>query len=162
LLYPFERQLHTGLILRPQYPGVHSGQVAFPGGKREPEDLDDFATALREAEEEVGIPRILPRVLGSLSPVFIPPSRYWVSPIVAALDKRPLFVPDQHEVERVLEMPLAALRGENSLVNTEFSEGERTFNSPAFHWNNHRIWGATAMMISELLELIESDSDIEL
>ncbi len=141
---------------------MHSGQVAFPGGKREAEDIDDIATALREAEEEVGIPRDLPRIVGSLSPVYIPPSRYWVSPVLATLSERPVFVPDNHEVERVLEMPLSALKLENSLLETEFLEGEKRFSSPAYHWNNHRIWGATAMMISELIELIELDSDLEL
>ncbi|MBI1315709.1 NUDIX domain-containing protein [bacterium] len=158
-LYPFEERIHTGLILRPSYPGVHGGQVAFPGGKREPEDTDDIATALREAEEEVGLARHLSRVVGCLSPVYIPPSRYWVHPVVSVLDHRPAFVPDQHEVERVLELPLAQFTGPEVLRNAEFGQGEQRFETPAYHWNNFVIWGATAMMISELMALLDDQHD---
>jgi len=158
-LYPIAERIHTGLILRPSYPGVHGGQVAFPGGKREPEDADDVETALREAEEEVGLSRSLPRIVGSLSPVYIPPSRYWVSPIVAVLDHRPQFVADQHEVERVLELPLAHLSQPEVLRNAEFGQGGQRFYSPAYHWDDFVIWGATAMMISELMTVIDDQLD---
>lgn len=91
LLYPVGDTLHTMLMLRPAYDGVHSGQVGFPGGHREPEDADIIATALREFQEETGATSGHFDVLGALTPIYIPPSRSLVTPVLAFTDFLGLF-----------------------------------------------------------------------
>jgi 8-oxo-dGTP pyrophosphatase MutT (NUDIX family) len=104
-VYPTGAGLTTLLIQRAPDPGVHSGQVAFPGGGREPEDSDPVATALREASEEVGLCRADVTVLGRLTQLYIPPSGYLVWPVVGALDARPVWRPDPRQVAGLLELP---------------------------------------------------------
>jgi 8-oxo-dGTP pyrophosphatase MutT (NUDIX family) len=142
------------LIVRPEYEGVHSGQVAFPGGKYEEGDGSLEYTALREAHEEVGVEAHFGDLLGNLTEVYIPPSNSLVTPVVAWLPYVPRFVPDAQEVAQVLVVPLAHLRdpahwGQKHVL---MSNGDR-MPFKAYLYQGHEIWGATARMISELLEL---------
>lgn len=156
LLYPHSERHHLVFMQRPVYPGVHSGQVSFPGGRQEPEDRDLTATALREAEEELGIPARQVQVIGALTPLYIPPSNFMVYPQVGYMPVRPDFVPSEREVEQVIEVSLELLldteiRQESTIRLNQDLE----IKAPAFVVEGFPIWGATAMMLNELLHIIQ-------
>lgn len=156
LLYPHRENHHLVFMQRPVYPGVHSGQVSFPGGRQEPEDLDLTVTALREAEEELGIPASQVHMIGSLTPLYIPPSNFMVYPQVGYMPIRPDFVPSEREVERVIEASLELLLDiEIRQESTIRLNQNLKIKAPAFIVEGFPIWGATAMMLNELLHLIE-------
>lgn len=161
LLYPAP-DTHLLLIRRAEYPGTHSGQIAFPGGELEAEDRSDTAAAaLRETEEETGVPREHIRLVGGLSKLYIPASHFMVYPFAARLNKRPVFRPDPTEVAAVLEMPLDFFfRKENMGIRTmEFANGLRA-EVPYFDINGQMLWGATAMILSEFLTLLGKSPNI--
>lgn len=156
LLYAKDRLAHTVLMLRPTYDGVHSGQVAFPGGRREPGDADLGATALREFREETGAVPVAAEILGSLTPIYIPPSRSLVTPFVAIAQEPGAFHPDPREVAELLEVPLELLLRDDILKRREqhITIMERAVEIPYFDVHGRVVWGATAMMIAELRELL--------
>lgn len=157
VFYPDPRhQVHFVLILRPTYRGVHSNQVAFPGGRVEKEDLDLAHTALRETEEEVGIPQNDVMVVKEMTPIYIPPSNFWVRPYMGILDYTPELVPQQDEVESIIEVDLDDFLSDSSLtqqrLNTSYS---KSIEVPAFLLNGHVVWGATAMMLNEMKDVLK-------
>ncbi|PTM04887.1 MAG: coenzyme A pyrophosphatase, partial [Bacteroidetes bacterium] len=144
------------LILRTTYKGTHSGQVSFPGGKREKEDVDFLDTALRESEEEIGISRNDLQVLGALSPIYIPPSNFLVYPFVAISHKVLDKVPEEKEVAGIYTLALDQLFASDTLRETEISSGSGIkVKVPAFHISDLKIWGATAMMLCELKYILK-------
>lgn len=146
---------HLVLILRKTYKGVHSNQVGFPGGRVEPLDRDLEHTALRETEEEVGIPQNDIEVVKKLTKLYIPPSDFWVHPYVGILDKTPRLVPQEEEVEEILEVDLEEFLNDKNLVKKKLSTSyAEEMEVPAFYLNGHIVWGATAMMLSELKDLL--------
>lgn len=153
LFYPQGDRLNLPLILRPTYPGVHSGQVGFPGGGYDPLDVDLTATALREAYEEVGVHPSEVTVLGHLTPLYVFASNYLVLPIVAWVDYRPDFRPDPYEVAMLIETPLLDLLDERNRRSEVWDLRGRPTQVPFFAIQGQTIWGATAMMLSELLAL---------
>ncbi len=160
LLYPHlddtgQQAWHLPLILRATYPGVHSGQVSFPGGGQDPSDPDLTATALREAYEEIGVPPQDVQVLGRLSDLYILPSNFMVHPTVGWVSHRPNFRIDPYEVAQLLETPLAALRDPINRHEEEWQLRDRRARVPFFHIHGQTIWGATAMILSEFLALLE-------
>lgn len=144
------------LMLRPEYAGVHSGQVSFPGGRREPNDTDLVATALREFNEETGAPIHSIETIGALTPVYIPPSRSLVSPFVGIASNAGPFAPDPREVAELIEAPLSLLLRDDILKRREqhIAIMGRQMEIPYFDVMGHVVWGATAMMIAELRELL--------
>jgi 8-oxo-dGTP pyrophosphatase MutT (NUDIX family) len=153
LFYPQRDRLFIPLILRPTYTGVHSGQVGFPGGGFDPLDTDLTATALREAYEEVGVHPDEVTVLGHLTQLYVYASNYLVLPTVAWVDYRPDFRADPYEVAQIIEAPLLELLDPtNRRVETRNLRGF-TGDIPFFAIQGHIIWGATAMMLGELLSL---------
>jgi 8-oxo-dGTP pyrophosphatase MutT (NUDIX family) len=155
LLYLHQEALHMVFMQRSTYEGVHSGQVSFPGGRVDPGDPDLTYTALREAEEELGILPEGVQVLGQLSPLYIPPSNFLVYPTVGYMDRRPDFVPSEREVARVIEVELAhLLREEVRQEPTIRLTQELSIKVPAFIVDGYIIWGATAMILNELLHLV--------
>ncbi|WKZ67467.1 MAG: CoA pyrophosphatase [Flavobacteriales bacterium] len=156
LLYPRHGMAHTVLMQRPTYAGVHSGQVSFPGGRREPQDDSLEATALREFTEETGAPVTGVQLIGALSPIYIPPSRSLVTPFVAVADRIGPFAPDAREVAELIEVPLADLLREDILKRREqhIAMLGRTAETPYFDVKGRVVWGATAMMLAELRELL--------
>ncbi len=155
-LYQADGQIWLPLIVRPQYEGVHSGQVAFPGGKYEDADGSMEHTALRETREEVGIQVQPADLLGKLTEIYIPPSNSLVTPVVAWLPFVPSFTPDRHEVAAMLPVPLAHLRNPAhwGQKHIQLANGHLApFH--AYLFEGQEIWGATAYMIGELLELTE-------
>ena len=153
LFYPQGDRLNLPLILRPTYTGVHSGQVGFPGGGFDPIDYDLTATALREAYEEVGVHSAEVTVLGHLTPLYVFVSNYLVLPTVAWVDYRPEFRPDPYEVAQLIETPLLDLLDEANRRSETWDFRGRSSEVPFFAIQGHTIWGATAMMLSELLAL---------
>ena len=144
-------------ILRKTYSGVHSGQMAFPGGKREPEDADLWETALRESEEEVGLPRNQVQQLKTLTEVYIPPSNFLVQPFVGMATEKPNFVPEEKEVEQVIEIPVSALFTHQSRMQTSITTSyAANMKVPSYQVQNQIIWGATAMMLSEIEVLLQN------
>ncbi|UFH53505.1 CoA pyrophosphatase [Spirosoma sp. KNUC1025] len=154
--YPYQHSIYLPLILRPQYDGVHAGQMAFPGGRMERYDENLTRTALREAQEEVGIRVSDVKVLGSLTELFIPPSNFYVQPVVGMLPYRPDFYPDPHEVEAVVEVSLTTLLDETIVGDSQIDVRGVMIDAPFYQIQDYRVWGATAMMISELLMVLNS------
>jgi 8-oxo-dGTP pyrophosphatase MutT (NUDIX family) len=156
LFYPSGDDIHFPLIKRPEYPGFHSGQVAFPGGKMEIGDENIVQTALREAEEEIGIDRKQVRVLGQLSDLYIPTSNFLVSPVVGFLEDCPELEADQHEVARIILCKLKALLGPEIRKEKVMDlEQDVKLNAPYFEIDGEVVWGATAMILSELIHVLQ-------
>ncbi len=157
LFYPNKDEItNLVLILRKTYKGVHSNQVGFPGGRLENSDKNLKYTALRETEEEVGIPQSEVRVLKKLTKLYIPPSNFWVHPYVGVVDRTPEFIPQESEVEKILEVNLDHFMDEKNLISQELSTSyAKNIQVPAFSLNGHVVWGATAMMLSELKDLLK-------
>jgi 8-oxo-dGTP pyrophosphatase MutT (NUDIX family) len=153
LLYPYNEQVFLPLILRPTYPGVHSGQIGLPGGGQEPADDDLMATALRETYEELGVHASQYTVLGQLTPLYVSASNYVVQPAVAWIDYRPDFRPDPYEVAELIEAPLRVLLDPATRRVEPWVVRNRQVEVPYFAFGEHAIWGATAMILNELLAL---------
>jgi 8-oxo-dGTP pyrophosphatase MutT (NUDIX family) len=132
--------------------------MSFPGGKKDDADKDLIETALRETEEEVGVTRNQIDLLGSLSELYIPPSNFLVQPTVGFAGGEIQFTPQPNEVEKVVEIPVDFfLDYSNINMQTEITifDGNKV-RVPAYHYNGHVIWGATAIMLSEFTFIIES------
>lgn len=128
----------------------HVGQYAFPGGVREDGDADEVATALREAHEELGIDPAVVVVLGRLNDVWTP-SGFLISPIVAALPYPLSFRPHDKEVEAVVPVPFTCLANPEAVEEQEIVVGGVKVLSPVYHYRSHRIWGATARIVADLV-----------
>ncbi|WP_299365724.1 CoA pyrophosphatase [Winogradskyella sp.] len=157
LFYPnLEGETYLVLILRKTYKGVHSAQVGFPGGKYEESDRNLMVTALRETEEEVGVPEKQLDVIKALSPLYIPPSNFLVHPFFAISNSTPNFIKQDEEVEDIIEVKLQDFLDE---ANTIITRVPTSFNVevdvPAFELNGHVVWGATAMMLGEIKDLLK-------
>jgi len=155
LLYPDVDGIHIPLMKRPLYDGAHSGQISFPGGKLEEHDDDLLQTALRETEEEIGVAQNDIEILGQLSELFIVASNFKVLPTVGVVSKKPLFIPDPVEVEEVIPMKLDLLKNASFRKIKEMHFPPYTIFSPYFDVSGEVVWGATAMMLSELATLME-------
>ncbi|MGV9004356.1 NUDIX hydrolase [Flavobacterium sp.] len=156
LFYPKNNQTHLVLILRNSYKGVHSSQIAFPGGKPEHLDLDLKETALRETHEEIGILPNKIEVLRSFTEVYIPPSNYMVHPFLGISKEELQFVPQVEEVAGIIELSLVDFLDERIIQNQKMNTSYATnFDVPGFLVKEHFIWGATAMMLSELKETLK-------
>jgi 8-oxo-dGTP pyrophosphatase MutT (NUDIX family) len=151
LLYPNEQnQTSVLLIERMAYNGHHSGQIAFPGGKVEPGDIDLQATALREFFEETGSDAI-PTVIGKLTPVYIPVSKFMVQPFVSYVEEKPNFTASAYEVNELIEWEIDHLLNPDIIKETilEPTPGLK-LKTPYFDVQGKVLWGATAMMLNEL------------
>lgn len=158
LLYPVNNKICTLFIQRPVYDGVHSGQISFPGGKMEKEDSGLTDTAIREACEEVGLCRDKLDILGSLTPLFIPVSNIEVSPIIAFCKIHPSFTPDDIEVVALIEAPLAGFFKPGIVQEKPMIVRDDQFDMKYYNYNGKVIWGATAMILHELLVIIKNNN----
>ena len=158
LFYPEDGNVIFPLIKRPEYPGVHSGQIALPGGKMEPEDLNLIQTALREAEEEIGVKKDSVQILGQMTDLYIPTSNFLVSPVVGFLPEKPKLVPDQYEVSRIIPTNLSSLQDETIRRKTKLKLSNGfVLDTPYFEIDGEMVWGATAMILSELAFLLSME-----
>jgi len=153
LIFPVETDAHVVLTLRGKNLGRHGGQVALPGGAVDPGETIEEA-ALREAREEVGVEPAFVEVLGALTPIDIPASGFRLHPIVAVTLQRPLWRPHHAEVAQVLEPSVARLLDPASVQLRTRTQSDRSIDYPAFIVEGAEIWGATAMILSELLSLL--------
>ena len=155
LFYPKDNNItHLLLILRKTYKGVHSNQIALPGGKLEPQDADLQETAMRETHEEVGVPIERIEVIKSLSKVYIPPSNFEVQPFIGLYKEPQPFVLQEDEVEALVEVTLTDFLSDANLFEQTLSTSyAKNISVPAFKLNGYTVWGATAMMLSEVKEL---------
>lgn len=151
LLFPQANSIKTILIQRGSYNGVHSGQIAFPGGQLDEMDVDLKHTALRETSEEIGVASESVTIIGSLTDVYITPSNFLVKPFIGVVHEKPVFIAEPGEVAKVIPVDLFELnnrdiRKEKSILQS----GGYTVKTPYFEIEGLTVWGATAMMISEL------------
>lgn len=154
LLYPLHGSIHTVLMQRHDYKGVHGGQISFPGGKREASDSDNIQTAIREANEETGVDKESISVIGTLTPLFIPVSNIIVTPVVGWTEEKPHFNHQEKEVVFLFDADLKRLL-DPSIIKTKPIEirGE-SIDIKYFDYDGNVIWGATAMILHELLTII--------
>jgi 8-oxo-dGTP pyrophosphatase MutT (NUDIX family) len=152
LLYPVDGEATTLLTERPATLDRHGGQVSLPGGAVEPGETFE-QTALREAHEEVGLDPSFVRTLGPLTPVDIPVSGFRLHPIAAVAGRRPRLSPSDREVARLLDIPLRALAHPEAVAWRALARDGQTVHIPAFLMSGVEIWGATAMVLAELLAL---------
>ena len=153
LLYPSGEKIGLALMLRPDYPGIHSGQISLPGGKFEDTDESLVYTALREAQEEIGIDPMQVQVIGQLTEMYIPPSNYLVTPVVGYQISHPEFRADPLEVKKIIEISLEDLLNKKNRRKKSIKVRGFTLNVPSYFIEGNIIWGATAMILSELTEI---------
>ncbi|OYX27753.1 MAG: coenzyme A pyrophosphatase [Flavobacteriales bacterium 32-35-8] len=157
LFYPDENnQTKFVLILRKTYKGIHSAQVSFPGGKLEAQDISLKEAAIRETFEEVGVSKNSIEVLRALTQVYIPPSNFYVHPFMAITPETPFFKLQENEVEALIEVDLHHFLDDN-IVTTKRVKASYNIDVevPTFLLNNHIVWGATAMILSEIKDLLK-------
>jgi 8-oxo-dGTP pyrophosphatase MutT (NUDIX family) len=158
LVYPDfdEKEPCIVLIQRPDYDGVHGGQISLPGGKFEEHDGSLAETAIRESEEEIGIDGQTVKIIGQLSELYIPPSNYIVFPFVGFTSSHPVFIPDQQEVVDIIEIRLKDLSNENNVKYRDiFIRDGLIVHAPCFDLAGKTVWGATAMILSEFKEILK-------
>ncbi|SHN07047.1 CoA pyrophosphatase [Polaribacter sp. KT 15] len=156
LFYPNENNETTFILTeRASYKGTHSAQISFPGGKIDVSDKNLEATAIREANEEIGIKTASVEIIRELTDVYIPPSNFLATPFIGYLSKRPKFITN-YEVETTIEVLLEDLLNDTSLTTVNLSTSYmKNTDVPCFKLNGYVVWGATAMMLSEIKELLK-------
>lgn len=155
LFYLDEESIKFPLIQRPTYDGAHSGQIGLPGGKQEKTDVDLIQTALREAREEIGIEPNLVEIVGCLSNLHIAVSNFVVTPVIGFVEKKPDYSIDPVEVESLIETDLSCLfHPSYRKQGTVLARGKFKIQTPYFDIDNKIVWGATAMMLSELVVIL--------
>lgn len=163
-LFPKENQWHIVFIERAKSNSQdrHRGQISLPGGKWDACDKSFAETALRETQEEVGIPSEQIRMLGQLSELFIPVSNFYVYPFVGFMEETPKFVRQEEEVESILEVPVGLFIRQQTRKKTKMRLSNGVFlpDVPYFDLNGRILWGATAMIMSEFLELLPGDQKL--
>lgn len=157
LFYPKEGKTHIVLIVRNSYDGVHSGQIAFPGGKFETDDENFAHTALRETYEEIGVDIDKMDIVKSFTELYIPPSNFMVYPFLGICNEEISFYPDSNEVIKVIELPLSVLLNDEIVTKRELATSYLAkVEVPAFDIEGHIVWGATAMILSELKDVLKT------
>jgi len=154
LLYPHNGSIYTVFMQRPDYNGVHGGQISFPGGKKEPEDENVIKTALRETYEETGVDPTAVNIIGTLTPLFIPVSNMIVTPVVGWANVKPIFKHKSEEVLFLIDADLRRLLDLSIVKIKPFEIRGEILDIKYFDYETNTIWGATAMMLYELLSII--------
>ncbi len=156
IIYFKDNKWQSILILRTTYKGAHSGQVSFPGGKKEPFENSIIETAIRESEEEIGITRSNIDFLGKLTPIYIPVSNFKVEASVFHLKEDDVFVKDIKEVQEIIHYPLADLLNPDNkgVTNINISDQLKMKDVPCFFIQNHIVWGATAIILNEVKQIL--------
>ena len=161
LLYPYRGSIYTVFMQRPVYDGIHSGQISFPGGKVEPNDENIIHTALREANEETGVVPEKISVINTLTPLFIPVSNILVTPVVGWTNEKPIFKHQPEEVDFLIEAEIKRFMDPDIIRTKPLSIRGKMIDVKYFDYDGHVIWGATAMILNELLAIINrSESSV--
>ncbi len=155
MLFKRDGRFYFPLIQRPEYGGIHGGQIGLPGGKEEPEDHDRIATALRETSEEIGVDTTQVKILGILTELYVQASNYNVLPVIGYLPVVPKYQPDPLEVSDVIECSVDELVDDNIMREKELIiRNNIKIKAPCFEIDHHIVWGATAMMLSEFKTIL--------
>jgi 8-oxo-dGTP pyrophosphatase MutT (NUDIX family) len=156
-LFPKEKGISGVLIERPSYDGVHSGQMALPGGKKDESDTSLEFTARRESWEEIGIPLNEGEFIGELTQVYIPVSNFLVYPFVFYHEIEPVFKLDEREVASILIFDIEELLDESNLseLSIYLKNQDKYTNVPCFAFQGKYIWGATALILNEFKEIVK-------
>lgn len=155
LLYPFDNDIYTVLTKRAEYNGVHSSQISFPGGKYEDIDKNLIHTALRETYEEIGVNPDLINIIGQISPVYIPVSNYIAQPFIGYTTVKPNFKIDNFEVKSIINVKISELQQTKNKKIGNFTVKNKKIEAPYFNAYGYKIWGATAMVLSEFLKIVK-------
>ncbi|HQE33073.1 MAG TPA: CoA pyrophosphatase [Flavobacterium alvei] len=156
LFYPKKGRTHLVLIVRNAYEGIHSAQIAFPGGKYESNDQTFVNTALRETQEEIGIHPEQIEIIMPFTNLYIQASNFMVYPFLGISKEEIVFIPDSNEVAQIIELPLSDFLNDNLIVSAIMTTSyAKDIEIPAYKINEHIVWGATAMMLSELKEVLK-------
>jgi len=163
LLFSFkENDFYLTFIKRQKYEGVHSGQIAFPGGKFEKSDKNLINTSLRETEEEIGINTEHIEIIGQLSELFIPPSNFIVSPIVGFSDRALNYKINHREVDVVFEVSISEIINSKPSYHVDFiTINNKVVKAPCYIFGQYKVWGATSMILSELIYLLKNYTDLD-
>lgn len=156
LCFPDIMGISTVLMQRTVSGGTHSGQVSFPGGRIEAFDSGSSAAALRETEEEIGVAPSLVHLVGKLSDIYIPPSNFFVFPWLGYALQKPAFRPEGKEVDALIEMPLEILLDPDRKGVDSLQRGEDVIRAPFYEIASHHVWGATAIILSEIEFLLRA------
>jgi len=156
VLYPDEGKIYFPLMQRPPYQGIHGGQVSLPGGKKEDSDKDLIETAIRETFEEIGVRISESEIIGSLSDLNVTASNFIVKPVISILYKKPDFVKDPREVEHIFKAEVQHLIHPQTLQEKELTVAQEVrLKAPFFDIEEKVVWGATAMILSEFVEILK-------
>jgi 8-oxo-dGTP pyrophosphatase MutT (NUDIX family) len=158
LLFHEGEKLKVVFIRRSFYVGIHAGQMAFPGGRFEESDVTVEETAFREIEEEIGITRDKIELLGRISDIYVPPSNFLISVFVGYLSEKPFYTPDEREVAEVIEVDFEDfLKPENIAVKDfHVPSVNHAVTAPYYQTTHCDIWGASAMVVSELVDMLQN------
>jgi 8-oxo-dGTP pyrophosphatase MutT (NUDIX family) len=158
ILFRKNDEIHCVLTQRQEYEGNHSGQISFPGGKKDESDVHLEETARRECFEEIGIPRSIGLLIGQLTDVFIPVSGFKVSPFVYFHHELPELIRNTREVAEIIDFPLFDLKNEAVISQMEITlpNGNTLKKVPYFNLSDKQVWGATALILSEIKEILLS------
>jgi len=155
LLYPWRKRTYLTLTIRTDSVFHHKNQISFPGGQNEPgESIQE--TALRETYEELGLRPEFIRTIGELTPLYVPPSNFCIYPIVGTMQERPVYKVRSMEVAEVIETPLDHLLDKRNLRKEIWTRGQKEVKVPFYYFGGYKIWGATAMILAEFLEIVRS------
>jgi 8-oxo-dGTP pyrophosphatase MutT (NUDIX family) len=153
MIYPKSEESHIVLIERSDF-GNHAGQISLPGGRKELDETK-LQAAMREAFEETGVALTMENCIGELSEIYIPLSNFLVHPFVFFLSQPPAFKTGNREVKRIIELPLHDFLREGTVQwNTFINSGSTPVHAPSYEIQDMKIWGATAMIISEFISLL--------
>jgi 8-oxo-dGTP pyrophosphatase MutT (NUDIX family) len=159
LLVPTGNDMLLPLTLRSATLPTHSGEVSLPGGGADPGDASPTATALRETHEELGIDPQAVEVWGTLTPIYIPPSNFRLTPVVGFTPALPALAPNPGEVDAVLLVRLSRLLDPATVVIEEWERRGMPMRVPFFALEGHKVWGATALVLSELVARLRRHAD---
>lgn len=156
LLFPEAGNIYLCLIKRPSTMTHHPGQISFPGGKVEKDDASAEMAALREAQEEVGIDPAIVKIIGKLSELYVEVSKFLIHPFIAWADKKPDFIVNKAEVDELILLPLNDLVNNETIMETDMETITGRLRVKYYPFNSQIIWGATAMILSELIEILKN------
>ncbi|OFX60031.1 MAG: hypothetical protein A2046_02300 [Bacteroidetes bacterium GWA2_30_7] len=150
-----KKAIKTVLIKRTEYDGAHSGQISFPGGKVEKTDKNIYHTALREANEEIGININKIEIIGSLTTLYVPISDICICPVIGLAMEKINYKLNHNEVVEAIEVNIESLLNSKNISQMQFFTNNLEIIAPYYKVKNNNVWGATAMIISEFLEVIK-------
>ena len=159
LLFNDDDRLKVVFIRRSFYVGIHAGQIAFPGGRFEESDLTVQNTALREIEEEIGVKSDKIEIIGRLTDIYVPPSNFLISVFVGFMKEKPMFTADVREVDEIIEVDLDEFFKAGVIQEMEFVVSSNNYSvlAPYYKVKNADIWGASAMVMTELLDILQTN-----